>query len=320
MSPTDVLTNHIDGEARPARAERTLSVVDPVTERTVARCPVSTAVDVDDAFAAATRAAREWNRTTPAVRQRALLALADLVEAHADDLVEAQYRETGQPRSAIRDDEVLAGADQLRFFAGAARTLEGRATGEYLDGYTSSVRREPLGVVAQITPWNYPLLMALWKIGPALAAGNTIVLKPAETTPGSTVALAGLTRGVLPPGVLNVVLGDASTGELLSRHPAPALVAVTGSVRAGRAVAAAGAATLHRSHLELGGKAPAVVFEDVRVESVAARLAEAAYANAGQDCTAATRILVHASIHDDLVRALVVAAEATVTGDREDAV
>jgi aldehyde dehydrogenase (NAD+) len=319
MATTPVLHNYINGTYVPAHGAETISVVSPVTESEVAISPISDAVDVDAAFAAAATAAKGWNRSTPSERQAALLALADAVEANVDALVEAQHRNTGQPKEAIRAEEVLAGANHLRFFAGAARTLEGRAAGEYLEGHTSFVRREPIGVVAQVTPWNYPIMMAIWKIGPALAAGNTIVLKPSDTTPESTLLLAELAAQILPPGVLNVVLGDASTGELLSHHPAPGLVAVTGSVRAGRAVAAASAVTLHRAHLELGGKAPAVVFDDVDVDAVAEQLAGFGYFNAGQDCTAVTRVLVHSSLHDSLVQALVKAAEATVTGKRDDA-
>ena len=270
-------------------------------------------------MAAAEAAFPGWKRSTPSVRQRALLALADALEAASDRLVEAQHRNTGQPKATIASEEVAVGADQLRYFAGAARHLDGLSSGEYADGLTSTVRREPIGVVAQVTPWNYPLMMALWKIGPALAAGNTIVLKPSDTTPESTLVLAELTRGILPDGVFNVVLGDASTGSLLTEHPVPGLVAITGSVRAGRAVATSGAAGLKRVHLELGGKAPVVVFADVDIEATAQAVAEAGFFNAGQDCTAATRVIVHRSIHDRFVEALVAAAEATVTGDTEGA-
>jgi betaine-aldehyde dehydrogenase len=308
------LQNFVDGRPVDAHGTATIDVVSPVTEQVVAVSPVSDAEDVDAAVQAAARAFPGWSRSTPSVRQAALLALADALDAHSDELVEAQHRDTGQPRAIIAAEEVAVGADQVRFFAGAARRLDGIASGEYLDGLTSSVRREPIGVVAQVTPWNYPLMMAIWKIAPALAAGNTVVLKPSDTTPESTLVLAALTRGVLPDGVFNVVLGDASTGRALVEHPVPGLVAITGSVRAGVAVATSAADRVARVHLELGGKAPAVVFPDVDVDVVAPQIAEAAFFNAGQDCTAVTRVIVHESVHDDLVAALVRAAEATTTG------
>lgn len=317
--PHSTLQNFIDGEFVPAHGDGTLDVIDPRTEEIVAVSPISDSVDVDIAMAAAETAFPSWKRTTPAARQKALLALADAIDAATDRIVDAQHRNTGQPRETIAAEEVAVGAEQIRFFAGAARRLDGIASGEYLEGLTSSVRREPIGVVAQVTPWNYPFMMAIWKIGPALAAGNTIVLKPSDTTPESTLVLAELTRGILPDGVFNVVLGDATTGALLTEHPVPGLVAITGSVRAGRAVAESGARGLKRVHLELGGKAPAVVFGDVDIEATASAIAGAAYFNAGQDCTAATRVLVHRSIHDEFVDALVAAAEATSTGDVEGA-
>jgi 1-pyrroline dehydrogenase len=317
MSPT--LQNFIAGAFVPAVGTDTLDVIDPRTEEVVAVSPISGAADVDAAMAAAAEAFPAWKRTTPSARQKALLALADALEARSDDLVEAQARNTGQPKATIASEEVAVGADQLRYFAGAARSATGLASGEYLEGLTSSVRREPIGVVAQVTPWNYPLMMALWKIGPALAAGNTIVLKPSDTTPESTLVLADLTRGILPDGVFNVVLGDASTGALLAEHPVPGLVAITGSVRAGRAVATSGAAGLKRVHLELGGKAPVVVFPDVDIDAAAESIAQAGFFNAGQDCTAATRVIVHRSIHDAFLDALVRAAESTITGAGDDA-
>ena len=259
---SDVLQNYVDGAFVDAHGTGRIDVVDPTTGTTVAVSPVSDATDVDRAFAAARAAFRSWKRTTPSERQLLLLRLADALEAHSDELVEAQHRNTGQPRQMIADEEVAAGADNLRFFAGAARTLEGKAAAEYLGGHTSYVRREPVGVVAQVTPWNYPLLMAIWKLGPALAAGNTVVLKPSDTTPGSTLVLARLIDEIFPAGVVNVLLGDGSTGALMTGHRTPAMVSITGSVRAGRAVALAAAQNLTRGHLELGGKAPAVVFAD----------------------------------------------------------
>ena len=312
------LQNYINGSFVDAAGSETIDVVSPATGEVVAVSPVSTDLDVDAAFGAARTAFATWKRTTPSQRQAMLLKIADAMEANAEDLVEAQHRNTGQPREAIRVEEVITGADHLRFFAGAARVLEGKSAGEYLDGHTSWVRREPIGVVAQVTPWNYPLMMAIWKIAPALAAGNTVVLKPSDTTPESTLVLARLTQGILPEGVLNVVLGNASTGQLMTEHPVPGLVSITGSVRAGMAVAASAAKHLHRAHLELGGKAPAIVFADADIAATAEGVAGAGYFNAGQDCTAVTRVLVHESIHDEFVAELVKAAEATKTGDAED--
>ncbi|QPZ38855.1 aminobutyraldehyde dehydrogenase [Paramicrobacterium chengjingii] len=313
------LHNFVGGRFVPAAGTGKIDVVSPVTESIVAVSPISNAADVDAAFDAAKTAATSWGRTTPGERQAALLAFADALEARADEIVEAQHRNTGQPKETVRVEEVITGCDQIRYFAGAARVLEGAAASEYFEGHTSYVRREPIGVVAQVTPWNYPFMMAVWKIAPAIAAGNTTVLKPSDTTPESTLVLADASRGVLPDGVLNVVLGDASTGELMAEHPVPGLVSITGSVRAGREVAASASKLLHRSHLELGGKAPAVVFDDVDLASTADALAESGYFNGGQDCTAVTRVLVHDSVHDALVTELVRAAEATKTGMDADA-
>ncbi|MCM3486776.1 aminobutyraldehyde dehydrogenase [Kocuria rosea] len=315
---SDVLQNYVDGVFVDAHGTGRIDVVDPTTGTTVAVSPVSDATDVDRAFAAACAAFRSWKRTTPSERQLLLLRLADALEAHSDELVEAQHRNTGQPRQMIADEEVAAGADNLRFFAGAARTLEGKAAAEYLGGHTSYVRREPVGVVAQVTPWNYPLLMAIWKLGPALAAGNTVVLKPSDTTPGSTLVLARLIDGIFPAGVVNVLLGDGSTGALMTGHRTPAMVSITGSVRAGRAVALAAAQNLTRGHLELGGKAPAVVFADADLPAAAKALVEFGTFNAGQDCTAVTRILVQDSAHDEFVRLLAAAARGIVTGDPDE--
>jgi betaine-aldehyde dehydrogenase len=314
-----VLQNFIGGEFVDAVGEGRLDIVDPTTGTRVAVSPVSGAEDVDAAMAAAATAFRTWRRTTPSERQRLLLRLADALEANESALVEAQHRNTGQPREMIAQEEVGAGADNLRFFAGAARTLEGKAATEYLPGHTSYVRREPVGVVAQVTPWNYPLMMAIWKIGPALAAGNTVVLKPSDTTPESTLEIARIAQEILPAGVLNVVLGDASTGELMTEHRTPAMVSITGSVRAGKAVAASAAKNVKRSHLELGGKAPAVVFADADLPATAQALVEFGTFNAGQDCTAVTRVLVQDSVHDEFVELLARAARATTTGDPDDA-
>jgi 1-pyrroline dehydrogenase len=318
MTSTDRLKNYIDGAFVESVGGEVIDLINPVDETVVGRAPVSTDADVAAAVAAAQRAFRTWGKTTPGQRQSALLALADAIEAHSDELVEAQCRNTGQPKAVIAAEEVKVGADHLRFFAGAARLLEGKSAGEYMEGFTSYVRREPIGVVGQVTPWNYPFMMAIWKIGPALAAGNTIVLKPSDTTPESTLVLARLSKGILPDGVLNVVLGNAQTGATLVEHPALGLVSITGSVRAGIAVAVSAAKQLKRAHLELGGKAPAVVFGDVDIEKAACGIAEAAFFNGGQDCTAATRVLVHESIHDAFVDALVRTAETIKPGMPDD--
>ncbi|SEL76634.1 gamma-aminobutyraldehyde dehydrogenase [Rhodococcus maanshanensis] len=310
----ELLENYVNGRFVASTATDSIEVVNPVDETVVARAPISTKADIDAAVAAAREAFKSWGRTTPGVRQAALLALADAIEAHSDELVDAQCRNTGQPKAVIAAEEVKVGADQLRFFAGAARMLEGKSAGEYMDGFTSYVRREPIGVVGQVTPWNYPFMMAIWKVGPALAAGNTVVLKPSDTTPESTLVLARLTKGILPDGVLNVVLGNGGTGATLVEHPDLGLVSITGSVRAGIAVAVSAAKQVKRAHLELGGKAPAVVFADVDVDKAAGGIAEAAFFNAGQDCTAVTRVLVHEAIHDEFVDALVAKAKGLKTG------
>ena len=315
---TPTLQNFINGQFVQPQGTELLDIVNPTTGETVAQAPVSSAGDVDAAMKAAKAAFKPWARLTPGARQLALLKLADAIEANADALVEAQHRNTGQPRDTIRTDEVEAGADQIRFFAGAARLLEGKSAGEYIEGTTSYVRREPIGVVGQVTPWNFPFLMAIWKIGPALATGNTIVLKPSDTTPESTLELARISQGILPDGVLNIVLGNGGTGAAIVDHPTPGLVSITGSVRAGMAVASGAAKTLKRAHLELGGKAPAVVFGDVDVAKTAAAIADFSFYNAGQDCTAITRVLVHDSIHDELVEALSIEAKERKTGNADD--
>ena len=315
---TPTLQNFINGQFVQPQGTELLDIVNPATGETVAQAPVSSSDDVNAAMKAAKAAFKPWARLTPGARQLALLKLADAIEANADALVEAQHRNTGQPRDTIRTDEIEAGADQIRFFAGAARLLEGKSAGEYIEGTTSYVRREPIGVVGQVTPWNFPFLMAIWKIGPALATGNTIVLKPSDTTPESTLELARISQGILPDGVLNIVLGNGGTGAAIVEHPTPGLVSITGSVRAGMAVASGAAKTLKRAHLELGGKAPAVVFGDVDVAKTAAAIADFSFYNAGQDCTAITRVLVHESIHDELVEALSIEAKERKTGNADD--
>ena len=322
MTSPRTLRNFIGGTYVDGSADATSDVVDPTTGQVVAHAPVSGAEEVDAAYAAAGTAFDEWGRTTPSERQQALLKIADAVEAHAEELIALESANTGKIKALTASEEIPPMVDQLRFFAGAARLLEGKAAGEYMAGHTSWIRREPIGVVGQVTPWNYPLLMAVWKIGPALAAGNTVVLKPSDTTPESTLRLAELASEFLPAGTLNVVTGDRETGRLLVEHPTPGLVAITGSVRAGAEVAASAAPSVKRVHLELGGKAPVVVFDDADIEAAVEGIAIAGYFNAGQDCTAATRVLAAPGIHDDFVAALAdYAASSAPVGlpDDEDA-
>jgi betaine-aldehyde dehydrogenase len=283
--------NLINGESVDAASGATYDVVNPATGAPYATAPASGPEDVDRAMASAAAAFETWGETTPSERQQALLKIAAAVEDRAAEFVKTECENTGKPLAVTESEELPPSVDQIRFFAGAARVLEGRSAGEYLLDHTSYVRREPIGVVAQVTPWNYPLMMAVWKIAPALAAGNTIVLKPSDTTPASTVLLAELAQEFLPPGVLNVVCGDRDAGRALVEHPTPQLVAITGSVRAGIEVATSGAAQLKRVHLELGGKAPVLVFDDADLEAAAEGISVAGYFNAGQDCTAATRVL-----------------------------
>jgi betaine-aldehyde dehydrogenase len=310
------LQNFIDGEFVDPADGQTEPVLNPATGEVIAQAPLSTSADVDRAVSAAKAAYDEWSVTTPGERAAALLKLADTIEEHADELAELESDNAGKPINAFRDDEIPFMADNLRFFAGAARCLEGRATGEYVRGYTSMIRREPVGVIGQIAPWNYPLMMAIWKIGPALAAGNTIVLKPAETTPLTTLRLAEFAGEIFPKGVLNVITGHGDpAGQSLVTHPDVGMVSLTGSVDTGKWIARAAADTLKRVHLELGGKAPVVVFDDVDMETALETIAATGYYNAGQDCTAATRVLASARIHDDFVGGLVEQAKGLVLGD-----
>jgi betaine-aldehyde dehydrogenase len=308
------LLNVVDGLAVPATDGRTSDLVNPTTGEVFATAPVSSPQDVDRAYRAAAAAFETWRDVTPSERQKALLSIADIIEEHAEELVALESENTGKPLGLTASEEIPPMVDQIRFFAGAARLLEGRSAGEYMSGHTSWIRREPIGVVGQVTPWNYPLMMAIWKIGPALAAGNTIVLKPSDTTPASTLLLAELAAEFLPPGVLNVVTGDRNTGSALVSHPTPAMVAITGSIRAGIQVAQAAAADVKRVHLELGGKAPVIVFDDADIAAAAEAIALAGYFNGGQDCTAATRVMVSPGVHADFVAALTEQARATVTG------
>ena len=304
MSSPRILRNFINGEYTDARSEARTDIVNPSTGAVVASAPVSGAEDVDAAYAAADAAFGQWGRTTPSERQQALLKLADAIEDRAEEIIALESENTGKIRALTASEEIPPMVDQLRFFAGAARVLEGKAAGEYMAGHTSWIRREPIGVVGQVTPWNYPLLMAVWKIAPALAAGNTVVLKPSDTTPESTLLLAEIASEFLPSGTLNVITGDRDTGRALVAHPTPGLVAITGSVRAGADVAAGAAPNVKRVHLELGGKAPVIVFDDADLEAAVEGIAIAGYFNAGQDCTAATRVLAAPHIHDDFVAAL----------------
>ncbi len=302
---TEPLQNMIGGRRVSANGQGRMPLIDPASEETYGEVPISDASDVDAAYAAAAAAFPLWRDTTPADRQLALFRIADEMQARAEEFADLESKDTGKPRAALVADEIMQSVDQLRFFAGAARSLEGRSAGEYLAGHTSFVRREPIGVIGQVTPWNYPLNMAVWKIAPALAAGNTVVLKPAESTPLSTLLLAEIVAMHTPAGALNVVLGDRETGVALVEHPTPQMVAITGSVRAGMAVARSAANDVKRVHLELGGKAPAIVFADADLARAAEGIVAAAFFNAGQDCTAATRVLVHSSVHDQLLAALV---------------
>jgi 1-pyrroline dehydrogenase len=293
--------NVVNGQLTDAIGEEVQPVLNPATEDVIAQVPLG--------------GAATWGRTTPAARAAALLALADLVDEHAEKFADLEVRNEGKPRAAAADEIPLC-SDHLRFFAGASRLLEGKATGEYVDGYTSSVRREPVGVVGQITPWNYPLAMAIWKIAPALAAGNTIVLKPAAVTPLTTIRLAELALEVLPPGVLNVITGPGGiVGSGIVADPRVRMVSLTGSVETGRAIASVAADTLARLHLELGGKAPVVVLGDADIEAVVANLRISAFFNAGQDCTAACRVIAEDSVYDQLLAALVPAVESLRLGD-----
>ncbi len=310
------LRNFVDGESVDPLDGATEPVLNPATGEQIATAPLSTAADVDRAVAAARRAFGGWANATPGERSLALLRLADSVEQNADELAELEAVNAGKPIEAVKADEIPVVADNLRFFAGAARMLEGAAAGEYMADHTSMIRREPIGVVGQIAPWNYPLMMAIWKIAPALAAGNTVVLKPAETTPVTTLRLAELAAEHLPPGVLNVITGHGDpAGQALVTHPEVDMVSLTGSVETGKWIARAAADTLKRVHLELGGKAPVVVFDDADLEVALETIAGTGYYNAGQDCTAATRVLVGAKVHDDVVAGLAEQARGLVIGD-----
>jgi betaine-aldehyde dehydrogenase len=311
--------NFVDGELREAVDGRTAELVDPATGEAFARAPVSGQADVDAACQAAARAFPGWRDATPAERSLALLRIADAIEDRGEELVRLECENTGKPFQLTMDEELPPLVDQIRFFASAARVLEGKSAGEYMAGHTSFIRREPIGVCAQVTPWNYPMMMAVWKWAPALAAGNTVVLKHSDTTPVSSVKMAELMAEFLPPGVMNVICGDRDTGRALVAHKVPQMVSVTGSVRAGMEVAKAAAADLKKVHLELGGKAPVIVFDDADLDAAAEGIAGAGYFNAGQDCTAATRVLAGPGIHDDFVAALEQQAKQAKVGTDDDA-
>jgi betaine-aldehyde dehydrogenase len=298
------LRNFVNGEYVESAASEQLDIINPATEEVFARTPVSTDEDVAIAYDAAAAAFETWRETTPGERQLALLKFADALEARAEELAEVEVENTGKPRAGIVAEEIDVMVDQVRFFAGAARNLEGKSAGEYMKDHTSFVRREPIGVIGQVTPWNYPAMMAIWKIAPALAAGNTVVLKPSDTTPVSTLLLAEIASEFLPKGAFNVVTGDRDTGRALVANRIPQMVSITGSVRAGMEVAGTAALDLKRVHLELGGKAPVIVFNDADIEAAVEGIAAAGFYNAGQDCTSAARVLVQEGIHDEFVAAL----------------
>jgi betaine-aldehyde dehydrogenase len=318
QSEAKTLRNFIDGESVEAAEGRTDAVVNPATGEVVAQAPSSSTEDVERAVRAARTAFDAWSQTTPAERSTALLKLADAIEERADELARLEAINAGKPIEAVKADEIPAIVDNLRYFATAARNLEGRATGEYLEGYTSMIRREPVGVVGQIAPWNYPLMMAIWKIGPSLATGNTVVLKPAPTTPVTTLLLAEMAAEFMPKGVLNVVAGGNEVGQAIVTHADVDMVSLTGSVETGKWIARAAADTLKRVHLELGGKAPVVVFDDADMETVYETIAGTGYYNAGQDCTAATRVLAGSKVYDDVLQGLADQARSYKLGDTLD--
>jgi betaine-aldehyde dehydrogenase len=310
--------NVINGELVDSVSGETYDIVDPTTGGVYAQAPKSGAEDVDRAYAAAAAAFESWGQTTPQDRGNAMLKIAQAIEDRVEEINAVECKDTGKPLGLTMSEEMPYASDHFRFFAGAARLLEGRSAGEYMADHTSWVRREPVGVVGQVTPWNYPLMMMIWKIAPALAGGNTIVLKPSDTTPASSTLLAEICQEFLPPGVLNVVCGDRDTGRRLVEHRTPQMVAITGSVRAGMEVAGSAAKDLKRVHLELGGKAPVIVFDDADIEKAAEGIAVAGYFNAGQDCTAATRVLAGPGVHDEFVAAITEQAKNTRTGLPDD--
>jgi len=312
------LTNFINGSAVDSTSGETSSLINPSTGQAYATAPKSNAADVDAAFTAASNAFPGWRDSTPSQRQRALLKIADAIEDRQSEVIEIECRNTGKPISLTTSEEVPPMVDQIRFFAGAARNLEGKSAGEYMPGMTSMIRREPIGVIGQVTPWNYPMMMAVWKWAPAIAAGNTVVLKPSDTTPASTVWMASVMAEFLPAGVFNVICGERETGRAVVEHKRPDMVSITGSVGAGIQVAQSAASQLKRVHLELGGKAPVVVFADADLEAAAEAIAIAGYFNAGQDCTAATRVIVQEEVYEDFVALLSAQAKAVAIGGPDE--
>jgi betaine-aldehyde dehydrogenase len=315
LSQKKELKNFINGQSVAGKSGQTSDLINPTTGEVFATAPISNAADIDVAYKAAAQAFESWKQTTPSERSLAMFRIADLFEQNADELIALESENTGKPLGVTMSEEIPPMVDQLRFFATAARNLEGKSAAEYMKDHTSYIRREPIGVIGQVTPWNYPMMMAVWKFAPAIAAGNTVVLKPSDTTPVSTVRMAEMIyeAGILPPGVLNVVTGDRDTGRSLVEHEIPQMVAITGSVGAGMQVAQTAALDLKRVHLELGGKAPVVVFDDADIAAAAEWIAIAGYFNAGQDCTAATRVLAAASVYDDFVAAITEQAKNTQT-------
>ena len=312
------LSNFINGKSVDSTSGETTTLINPATGQPFATAPKSNAADIDAAFKAASDAFVDWRDSTPSQRQRALLKIADAIEERAEEVIAIEVENTGKPVSLTTSEEVPPMVDQIRFFAGAARNLEGKSAGEYMPGMTSMIRREPVGVIGQVTPWNYPMMMAVWKWAPAIAAGNTVVLKPSDTTPASTVWMANLMSEFLPAGVFNVVCGERETGASLVNHTRPDMVSITGSVGAGIQVAESAAKQVKRVHLELGGKAPVVVFADADLAAAAEAIAIAGYFNAGQDCTAATRVIVQDSVYDDFVALLTEQAKAIALGAPHD--
>ena len=315
MANQRVVKNYINGKSQESLSGQFTDLVNPTTGEVFGKATLSDEKDIDLAYNAAAKAFESWKNTTPSERSMALWKIADVLEKNIEEIVSLESENTGKPIGVTMAEEVGPMLDQIRYFATAARNLEGKSAGEYMKGHTSMIRREPIGVIGQVTPWNYPMMMAVWKYAPAIAAGNTTVLKPSDTTPVTTARMAEIITdaGILPPGVLNVVTGDRNAGKALVEHKIPQMVAITGSVRAGMQVAQSAALDVKKVHLELGGKAPVVIFEDADIKAAAEWIAIAGFFNAGQDCTAATRVIVHGKIYDDFVAALAEQAKNTQT-------
>ena len=315
MANQRVVKNYINGKSQESLSGQFTDLINPTTGEVFGKAALSDEKDIDLAYNAAAKAFESWKNTTPSERSMALWKIADVLEKNIEEIVSLESENTGKPIGVTMAEEVGPMLDQIRYFATAARNLEGKSAGEYMKGHTSMIRREPIGVIGQVTPWNYPMMMAVWKFAPAIAAGNTTVLKPSDTTPVTTARMAEIITdaGILPPGVLNVVTGDRNTGKALVEHKIPQMVAITGSVRAGMQVAQSAALDVKKVHLELGGKAPVVIFDDADIKAAAEWIAIAGFFNAGQDCTAATRVIVHGKIYNDFVAALAEQAKNTQT-------